>query len=250
MTGSIVHVAETAARDADRAARLAAEAMVRMNDLLAFAEDVPFTAAAAGLLLSACTLTQPAERATMRDIRAACRRGADAVTAAGGGIGGQGGGGGGVGGRPATSPETLWKQRLSDVRRQLMGKEAWPHVRVLRVLGSGCNGTVFEAEIGGAVVAVKAMYNFGQTTTMASSLHETEYRFLRRVPEHFNILAVLGVIQTSPLTAELVQHLPAAIRELVTVVRVVCARARLCPRLYKLLIARSFTMYRFACLQE
>jgi hypothetical protein len=100
-----------------------------------------------------------------------------------------------------------------------MGNEAWTHVRVARVLRSGCNGAVFEAEFGGATVAVKVMYNnLGQNTTLAASLHETEYRFLRHVPEHFNVVAVLGVIQTSPLTAHVVEHLPAAIRDLVTVV--------------------------------
>ena len=127
-------------------------------------------------------------------------------------------GDGGGGAASTTTPEMQWKQRTSNARRQIMGKEAWTHVRVARVLGSGCNGAVFEADFGGAKVAVKAMYNLGQNTTLAANLHETEYRFLRHVPEHFNIVAVLGVIQTSPLTAHVVEHLPADIRDLVTVV--------------------------------
>ncbi len=135
-------------------------------------------------------------------------------TADGGGGGGGGVGAGGAG--STTTPE--WKQRTSDARRHIVGKQAWKHVFIARVLGSGCNGAVFEAKIGDAKVAVKVMYNLGQNTTLAANLHETEYRFLRQVPEHFNVVAALGVIQTSPLTAHVVEHLPAAIRDLVTVV--------------------------------
>ncbi len=83
MTGSVVHAADTAARDATRAERLAFEATARMNDLLAFADDAPLTPDAARLLLTACTFVQPAQRATMRDVRAACRGAAAAAPNAG-----------------------------------------------------------------------------------------------------------------------------------------------------------------------
>jgi hypothetical protein len=73
VTGSAVHVADTGARDANRAERLAFEATARMSDLLAFADDAPLTPEAARLLLTACTFVQAAQRATMRDVRAACR---------------------------------------------------------------------------------------------------------------------------------------------------------------------------------
>ena len=56
-------------------------------------------------------------------------------------------------------------------------------------------------------------YNYGQNTTLVADLHSTEYRFLQHVPEHPNIVAVLGVIRACPLTENIVVRLPQAARE-------------------------------------
>ena len=57
------------------------------------------------------------------------------------------------------------------------------------------------------------MFNYGVNTTLVADLHTTEYRFLQVVPEHRNIVAVLGVLPACALTADIVDRLPPAARE-------------------------------------
>ena len=112
-------------------------------------------------------------------------------------------------------------------RLRLMGVR-FPDVQVRGVLGHGCHGSVLDAEVRGIPVAVKIMFNYGQNTTLAADVHSTEYRFLQLVPPHWNIVGVLGVIHTSPLSAEIVQHLPEFAREAATMVRRGRAQAKKC----------------------
>jgi hypothetical protein len=101
---------------------------------------------------------------------------------------------------------------IATARRKLLGC-GFKDVRATRVLGTGCNGAVLEAKARDFPLALKIMYNYGTNTTLVGNLQATEYRFLQRVPEHFNIAAVLGVIPASPLVEDLVKHLPEAARE-------------------------------------
>ncbi len=97
--------------------------------------------------------------------------------------------------------------------RRLLGVR-FPDVQAHGVRGQGCNGAVLNGKAcGGILVAVKILYNYGQNTTLAADLHSTEDKFLQLVPPHWNIVGVLGVIQTAPLSAEIVQHLPQYARE-------------------------------------
>ena len=82
---------------------------------------------------------------------------------------------------------------IATARRKLLGC-GFKDVRATRVLGTGCNGAVLEGVSRDIPVALKIMYNYGANTTLVGSLQATEYRFLQRVPEHFNIGAVLGVV--------------------------------------------------------
>ena len=89
-------------------------------------------------------------------------------------------------------------QQMERLRRRLMGVGFDAVERVVRVLGVGCNGAVMECVMGGHAVALKVMYNYGQSTTMVSNVQNTEYRFLQRVPEHYNIGACLLYTSPSP----------------------------------------------------
>ena len=115
--------------------------------------------------------------------------------------------------RPAAAVALSQNQARGDeLRRQLLGVD-FSEVQVERVLGAGCNGAVFIAVVHGVHVALKVMYNFGAETTMVGNLFKTEYRFLRLVPHHPNIVSVLGVIKAAPLTPDIVALLPEAARE-------------------------------------
>lgn len=64
---------------------------------------------------------------------------------------------------------------------------------------------------------------------MVADLHSTEYRFLQHVPEHPNIVAVLGVIRACPLTENLVTYLPQAAREAASQINHRNGRTRFLP---------------------
>jgi serine/threonine protein kinase len=107
--------------------------------------------------------------------------------------------------------------RIAMQRRALLGV-GYSDFNVQSVLGTGCNGAVLGCTVRGHGVASKVLYNYGHSTTFVAAVHETEYAVLRDLPEHWNVVAVLGVIPASRLTAEIVQHLPPAAREAATVV--------------------------------
>ena len=114
--------------------------------------------------------------------------------------------------RPAAAALSQSQARGDELRRRLLGVD-FSEVQVERVLGAGCNGAVFIAVVHGVHVALKVMYNFGAETTMVGNLFRTEYRFLRLVPHHPNIVSVLGVIKAAPLTPAIVELLPEAARD-------------------------------------
>jgi hypothetical protein len=95
------------------------------------------------------------------------------------------------------------RQTMLDVSRGFSAIESFG-----RVLGQGCNGAVIECVVAGEPVALKVMYNYGQTTTLVLDVHATEYRFLSMVPYHYNVVAVRGVIPASPLTPAILALLP------------------------------------------
>jgi hypothetical protein len=78
----------------------------------------------------------------------------------GGGSDGGGGGGGGGGGsdgrgyRAADQAESRRLKEVADQRRTLIGAR-FSDVKVIEVLGSGCNGAVFDAVVRGVPVAAK-----------------------------------------------------------------------------------------------
>ncbi len=58
-------------------------------------------------------------------------------------------------------------------RRRLLGVR-FEEMEVKRVLGSGCNGAVLDCVVRGVPVALKIMFNYGQSTTLVADLHATE----------------------------------------------------------------------------
>ena len=103
--------------------------------------------------------------------------------------------------------ELAWREKTELQGRNLAGV-SFADFHVERLVGKGCNGAVLAGVARGVACALKIMYNYGHNTTMVADLFETEYRFLKRVPTHFNIVAVLAIIRTSLLTPNTVQYLP------------------------------------------
>jgi hypothetical protein len=67
-------------------------------------------------------------------------------------------------------------------------------------LGHGTFSTVVRAvDVCGRVVAIKCMYVNNDSTSSAEKVHAAEWKILQEIPEHDNVVALLGVIKRKPI---------------------------------------------------
>ena len=133
-----------------------------------------------------------------------------------------------VGALPLPNPDENtedWKTITENRMRILLGA-SYSDLTAVKRLAAGCEGAVFEATIRDIRVALKVMFNYGHQTLEATIYQRSEYAFLQRVPPHRNIVAVLGVIQPSPLPKQVADLLPEETQELVSEQDVATGRKR------------------------